>query len=106
MDFRSLQQIPGSGNGNDSGNWPVLLVKRKQTLLVVPELDAAWFGRTQSEQLVESGERAPFQIVSRRRLRLAHALFVLAFGAVLALLTWEIRIHVLDRSDSGDSVIR
>lgn len=94
MDY-GLQDVPGLGrNGNDTGNWPVLLVRRKKTLLVSPELDAAWFSRSQSE-LVESGAHTPFQVVSRRRLRLAHALFLLAFGGVMALLAWEVhRMHL------------
>ncbi|HWA71762.1 MAG TPA: hypothetical protein VG937_05500 [Polyangiaceae bacterium] len=93
MDFASVQQVPGLGrNGNDSGNWPVPLVKRKARLVVSPELDAAWFGGGQAA-LVDSGEHAPFQIVSRRRLRWAHALFLLAFSAVVALLAWEAHVH-------------
>jgi hypothetical protein len=92
MDLASAQ-VPGiAQNGNDSGNWPVLLIKRKATLVVSPELDAAWFGREQGA-LVDSGEHAPFQIVSRRRLRWAHALFLLAFGAIVALLVWEAQVH-------------
>jgi hypothetical protein len=93
MDFASVHQVPGvGGNGTDSGNWPLLLVRRKATLLVSPELDAAWFGRQQSA-LVDSGEHPTFQIVSRRRLRWAHALFLLAFGGVVALLLWEAHLH-------------
>lgn len=105
MEVGSLQQGPGIGNGNDSGNWPVLLVrKKKKALLVLPDLDAAWFGRGQSE-FVDSGEHAPFQVVSRRRLRLAHALFVLAFGAVVALLIWEARTHFAAGEQRSGSAI-
>jgi hypothetical protein len=94
MDFGSLQQVPGLGrNGSDSGNWPVLLVRKKKTLLVSPELDAAWFGGAQRESELVDADEGPFQLVSRRRLRWAHALFVLAFGAVAALLIWEVRTH-------------
>jgi hypothetical protein len=96
MDFGAFQQVPGMGrNGNDSGNWPVLLVRKKKALLVSPELDAAWFGgkQRQSELVDCSDEAGSFQLVSRRRLRWAHALFALAFGAVAALLIWEARTH-------------
>src|SRR5689334_5803674 len=100
MDFGSLQQAQGIGrDGNDSSNWPVLLVRKKKTLLISPELDAAWFGGGPRAALVDSGEHVPFQVVSRRRLRLAHAVFLLAFGAVLALLFWEVRIHLASGSN-------
>jgi hypothetical protein len=93
MNSGSFQQVPGSGrDGNDSGNWPVLLVRRKKTLLVLPDLDAAWFGGAPSEP-VDADEQLTTQLVSRRRLRLAHALFLLAFGAIVALLVWEARTH-------------
>lgn len=99
MDFVSLRQVPGWRDGNDSGNWPVLLVRRKkQTLAITPELDAAWFGGDRravatfgKSALVDSGEHGSFQMVSRRRLRWARALFLLLFGAVVALLVWEAR---------------
>lgn len=100
MDFVSLRQVPGWGDGNDSGNWPVLLVRKKTkpTLSIEPSLDAAWFGRSQGavapsaqSALFDSGEHGSFQLVSRRRLRWARALFVLLFGAVVALLVWEAR---------------
>ena len=95
MDFGAPQQVSGiRRNGNDSGTWPVLLVRKKKALLVSPELDAAWFGRDEREsEFVDLGEPGSFQLVSRRRLRWAHALFVLAFGAVAALLIWEARTH-------------
>lgn len=92
MDIGTLRQVPGWGDANESGNWPVLLVRRKSDPPVAPELDAAWFGG-QRQQLSDSAEYGSFRLVSRRRLRLAHALFVIVFGAVLALLFWVARLH-------------
>lgn len=108
MDFGSAQQVPGIGNGSDSGNWPLLLVKRKKALLVSPELDAAWFGREQRESrgLADSGEQVAFQVVSRRRLRWAHALFLLAFGAIVALLVWEVRLHFAGHGQHSGSPLK
>jgi hypothetical protein len=95
MDFGSLQQIPGWRDGNESGNWPVLLVRRKKkTLPISPDLDASWFGGAQNE-LVDSGEHGVFQLVSRRRHRLTLTLFMLVFGAVVALLIWEASLSFL-----------
>src|SRR6188768_3366348 len=107
MNFGSAQQVPGIGNGSDSGNWPVLLVKKKKGLQISPELDAAWFGREQREarELEGSSEQLPFQVVSRRRLRWAHALFLLAFGAVVALLVWEARLHFAGLGEQSGSPI-
>ena len=92
MDIATLHQVPGWGDANESGNWPVLLVRRKSTPPLVPELDAQWFGGG-PRQLSDSAEYGSFRLVSRRRLRLAHALFVIVFGASLALLLWAARLH-------------
>jgi hypothetical protein len=105
MDFGSLRQVPGWRDVDDSANWPVLLVRRKDTPLIAPGLDAPWFAGSQ-RQLSDSGEHGSFRLVSRRRLRLAHALFVIVFGAALALLVWVARTHFTSDADgSGVNVL-
>ncbi|MGC4087803.1 MAG: hypothetical protein QM756_07885 [Polyangiaceae bacterium] len=82
-----------------SDNWPIPLIVRRDTGW--RELSADWFGanerpsRVRTSELPESAP-TPYQLVSRRRLRLAHALFVVLFLGLLALVAWEVRVYFGD----------
>jgi hypothetical protein len=66
------------------------------------ELSADWFDAADRESFAnragyvddtEEASAEPYHVVSRRRLRLAHALFALLFLALLALAAWEAHIY-------------
>ncbi|MFZ5896212.1 MAG: hypothetical protein ACOY0T_34465 [Myxococcota bacterium] len=79
-----------------SDNWPIPLVVRRESGW--RELSAEWFDAEgeRAALLSRSAEFEPiepYQLVSRRRLRLAHALFALLFLGLLALAVWEADVY-------------
>lgn len=85
-----------------SDNWPIPLVVRREPA-AWKEISADWFDAAERisfanragyavEEPVEE-HREPYRVVSRWRLRLAHALFALLFLALLALAAWEAHIY-------------
>jgi len=85
-----------SGRGVDlrqSDNWPIPLVVRRDGSTGLLGISADWFNSRPPESVPlsarVSGEAEPYRVVSRKRLRLAHALFVVAFLALVALVAWE-----------------
>ena len=82
-----------------SDNWPIpLVVRREAGGSGWKELSADWFDAADrpslSSSVVESDSAEPYQLVSRRRLRWAHALFALLFLALLTLAAWEAHIYL------------
>lgn len=95
----------GVGDLPRSDNWPIPLVVRRQGG-GWREISADWFDaaeRTLSpSRISDVGEDDGdgYHVVSRRRLRLAHALFVLLALGVIALIAWEVHVYL----ESGHSL--
>ena len=97
-----------SGRGVDvrqSDNWPIPLVVRREASAGLLGISADWFNLRPSESPLLpprlSGEVEPYRVVSRKRLRLSHALFLVAFLALLALVAWEVNVYY-----GGDGLAR
>lgn len=93
-DTRSSAEVPRADN------WPIPLVVRRQT----PgwrEISADWFEAAErnlypsrnADAGLDDSEATGYQLVSRRRLRLAHALFTLLALALVALIAWEVHVY-------------
>ncbi|HET9929200.1 MAG TPA: hypothetical protein VFQ35_00870 [Polyangiaceae bacterium] len=81
-----------------SDNWPIPLVVRRQSGGGWREISADWFDAAERTLYPPrnsdvSDDDDGYQLVSRRRLRLAHALFVLLALAVVALIAWEVHVY-------------
>jgi hypothetical protein len=80
-----------------SDNWPIPLVSRRAANAGWHEMSGDWFNSNPTESLSLpprlSADVPPYRVVSRTRLRLAHALFAVAFLALVSLAAWEVDVY-------------
>jgi hypothetical protein len=69
---------------------PRTSTRRDAATRAAPELDTQWFTASDAPEPVDDFEQPAFQVVPRVRVRLARAVFGLAFASVLGLLGFEL----------------
>ena len=93
--------VRSAGDLPRSDNWPIPLVVRRQSGGGWREISADWFDAAERSLSsvrnsdVDDEQGDGYHVVSRRRLRLAHALFVLLALGVIALIAWEVHVYLL-----------
>lgn len=101
--------VRGTGDLPRSDNWPIPLVVRRQSGGGWREISADWFDAAERSLSsarnsdVDQEQDEDYHVVSRTRLRLAHALFVLLALGLIALIAWEVHVYLLQ---SGHSLPR